>query len=102
MRHTNVDKTKIIRGINRKQISGACFYFGYIIQHFQKVVVKQLIFYLAIKQVSKGCRKFLKIMKDNFIVYDIKPSHGSDFVERFGSKLNITKRCNITCKNNSN
>ena len=88
----NADKTMIIRGINRKQIIGACFYFGAILQKSPRSGREVAdIFDLDIKQVSKGCRKFLKIMKDNFIVYDIKPSHGSDFVERFGSKLNLPK-----------
>lgn len=88
----NADKTMIIRGINRKQIIGACFYFGAILQKSPRSSREVAdIFDLDIKQVSKGCRKFLKIMKDNFIVYDIKPSHGSDFVERFGTKLKLPK-----------
>jgi transcription initiation factor TFIIIB Brf1 subunit/transcription initiation factor TFIIB len=88
----NADKTMIIRGINRKQIIGACFYFGAILQKSPRSSREVAdIFDLDIKQVSKGCRKFLKIMKDNFIVYDIKPSHGSDFVDRFGSKLKLPK-----------
>jgi hypothetical protein len=30
-------------------------------------------------------------MKNNFIVFDIKPYHGTDFIDRFGSKINLSK-----------
>lgn len=85
-------KNVIIRGVNRKQIIAACFYFGATLQKSPRSTKEVAdIFDLSLKQVSKGCRRFLEIMKDNFIVFDIKPSHGTDFVERFGSKLKLTK-----------
>jgi transcription initiation factor TFIIIB Brf1 subunit/transcription initiation factor TFIIB len=88
----NKGKNVIIRGINRKQIIAACFYFGAILQKFPRSTKEVAdIFCLEIKQVTKGCRKFLEIMKDNFIIFDIKPSHGSDFIDRFGSKLKLNK-----------
>jgi len=88
----NKGKNVIIRGINRKQIIGACLYFGAILQKSPRSTKEVAdIFDLSLKQVSKGCRKFLEIMKDNFIVFDIKPSHGIDFIERFGSKLKLSK-----------
>jgi transcription initiation factor TFIIB len=88
----NKGKNVIIRGINRKQIIAACFYFGAILQKYPRSTKEVAdIFNLELKQVSKGCRRFLEIMKDNFIVFDIKPSHGTDFIERFGSKIKLTK-----------
>lgn len=85
-------KNIIIRGINRKQIIAACLYFGAILQKFPRSTNEVAdIFELDIKQVTKGCRNFLDIMKDNFIIFNIKPSHGSDFIERFGYKLKISK-----------
>lgn len=85
------DKTVIIRGVNRKQIIAACLYYGAILQRIPRSP-KEIsnIFDLELKQVTKGCRKFLEIMKDNFIVFDIKPFHGSDFVKRFGKQLNLS------------
>ena len=89
---TNKGKNVIIRGINRKQIIAACFYFGSVLQKIPRSTKEVAdIFNLEIKQITKGCRKFLEIMKDNFIVFDIKPSYGSDFVDRFGSKIKLSK-----------
>jgi len=88
----NKGKNVIIRGINRKQIIAACFYFGAVLQKSPRSVKEVAdIFDLELKQVTKGCRKFLETMKDNFIVFDIKPSHGSDFIERFGFKIKLSK-----------
>jgi len=88
----NKGKNVIIRGVNRKQIIAACFYFGSVLQKIPRSTKEVAdIFNLEIKQITKGCRKFLEIMKDNFIVFDIKPSNGSDFVDRFGSKIKLTK-----------
>jgi transcription initiation factor TFIIB len=89
---SNKGKNVIIRGINRRQIIAACFYFGAILQKSPRSTKEVAdIFNLDLKQITKGCRRFLEIMKDNFIVFDIKPSHGSDFIERFGSKLQLNK-----------
>ena len=94
-KHTSGDnkgKNVIIRGVNRKQIIAACFYFGAVLQKAPRSVKEVAdIFDLELKQVTKGCRKFLETMKDNFIIFDIKPSHGSDFIERFGSKIKLSK-----------
>jgi transcription initiation factor TFIIIB Brf1 subunit/transcription initiation factor TFIIB len=93
-KHVNEkDKTVIIRGINRKQIIAACLYFGAILQKLPRST-KEIaeIFNLELKQITKGCRKFLEIMKDNYIVFDIKPFHGIDFVRRFGKKLKLSNQ----------
>jgi transcription initiation factor TFIIB len=85
-------KNIIIRGINRKQIIAACLYFGAILQKFPRSTKEvSNIFGLEIKQVTKGCKNFLDIMKDNFIIFDIKPSRGYEFIERYGTKLKLTK-----------
>jgi transcription initiation factor TFIIIB Brf1 subunit/transcription initiation factor TFIIB len=83
-------KNVIIRGFNCKQIVAACFHFAAILQH-QPRSTKEVadIFDMTYKQITKGCRKFLEIMKDNFIIFDIKPSCGSDFINRFGSKIEL-------------
>ena len=88
----NKGKPIIIRGLNCKQIIAACFHFGATLQkspRSHKEVAD--IFNLTVKQVTKGCRKFYEIMGDNYIVFDIKSSHGSDFIKRFGSKIDLPK-----------
>jgi transcription initiation factor TFIIIB Brf1 subunit/transcription initiation factor TFIIB len=88
----NIGKNVIIRGINRKQIIAACFYFGAVLQRIPRSTEEVAdIFNLDIKQITRGCRKFLEIMKDNFIIFDIKPAYGYDFVDRFGSKIKLSK-----------
>jgi transcription initiation factor TFIIIB Brf1 subunit/transcription initiation factor TFIIB len=85
-------KNVIIRGLNCEQVIASCFYFGANLQKSPRSTKEVAdIFNMDTKRVSKGNRKFLEIMKDNFIVFDIKPSHGTDFVERFGIKLKLTK-----------
>jgi transcription initiation factor TFIIIB Brf1 subunit/transcription initiation factor TFIIB len=99
----NKGKNVIIRGINRKQIIAACFYFGSILQKLPRSINEVAdIFCLDVKQITKGCRKFLEIMKDNFIIFDIKPSHGSDFIDRFGSKIKLAKETLQLAKTISN
>jgi len=95
----NKGKTIIIRGINRKQIISACLYFGAILQKSPRSTKEVAdIFNLNIKQITKGCRNFLELMKDNFILFDIKPFHGSDFIERFGTKIKLSKDAIILAK----
>ena len=93
-------KNIIIRGINRKQIIAACLYFGAILQKFPRSTREVAdIFGLDIKHVTKGCKNFLDIMNDNYIVFDIKPAHGSEFIDRYGTKLKLTKETIQLSKN---
>lgn len=88
----NKGKNIIIRGINRKQIIAACLFFGAMLQKSPRSAKEVAqIFDLNIKQITKGCRNFLELMKDNFILFNIKPFHGSDFIERFGTAIKISK-----------
>lgn len=89
----NKGKNIIIRGINRRQIISACVYYGANLQNCTRSN-KEIadIFDLEIKQVTKGCRKFLEYMQNNQVLYDIKPSHGTDFINRVGGKLNLDKQ----------
>jgi len=89
----NKGKNIIIRGINRRQIIAACVYYGANLQNCTRSN-KEIadIFDLEIKQVTKGCRKFLEYMQNNLILYDIKPSHGTDYINRSGGKLNLDKQ----------
>ncbi|MFM7990194.1 MAG: hypothetical protein ACKPKO_63850 [Candidatus Fonsibacter sp.] len=57
-----------MRGINRKQIIVACFC---LVQYYKKSPRSTQevadISKLDIKQVTKGCRNILEIMKDNLL-----------------------------------
>jgi transcription initiation factor TFIIIB Brf1 subunit/transcription initiation factor TFIIB len=100
----NKGKYIIIRGKNRIQIIAACVYFGAKLQNCTRSN-KEIadIFNLEIKQVTKGCRKFLEYMQNNLILYDIKPSQGTDYIYRNGAKLGLEKEvldlANVICKN---
>lgn len=99
----NKGKNLIIRGNNRIDIIAACLYFGSILQHAPRSSSEIAeIFGLGLKQITKGCRKFLEIMKDNFIIFDMKPSHGADFIERNCVKIGITKQIILLAQNISN
>jgi transcription initiation factor TFIIIB Brf1 subunit/transcription initiation factor TFIIB len=50
------------------------------------------IYDLEIKHVNRGCRKFCDIIDSNTLFYQIKSSQSSDFIDRFGKKLNIDKQ----------
>lgn len=93
MKYNKKDSEKyiIIRGINRKQIIAACFYFGALLQKSPRSAKEVAeIFNLELKQITKGCRKFLEIMKDTYIIFDIKPCQGIDYIKRFCIKLNLS------------
>lgn len=90
---TGVNKGQniIVRGINRKQIISACFYYGSILQKSPRTPKEVAeIFGLDIKQVTKGCRKFQEIMKYDHVLSDVKPLHGADLLDRSNSKYSKT------------
>ena len=49
------------------------------------------IYDLEIRNVNKGCKKFLDYIDLSLISLEIKSSQSSDFIERFAKKLNIEK-----------
>jgi len=95
-KNNNENKYIIIRGINRKQIIAACFYYGALLQKSPRSTKEVAeIFNLELKQITKGCRKFLEIMKDSFIMKDIKPCQGIDYIKRFCLKLNLSNEMKL-------
>jgi transcription initiation factor TFIIB len=98
-------KNIIIRGINRRQVIAACVYYGANLQKCSRSY-KEIadIFNYKIKQITRGCRKFLEYMQENKILFDIMAPHGSDFITRIGGKLNLDKaiiNLAITISNNA-
>jgi len=94
------EKLIIIRGKNRMQIIAACFYYGAILQkHPRSTKEVAEIFELTIKDITKGNRTFLKLMNDDKKIIDIKPINASEFIERFCSKIKISKHTMKLSKN---
>jgi transcription initiation factor TFIIIB Brf1 subunit/transcription initiation factor TFIIB len=88
----NKGKNVIIRGVNRKQIIAACLFFGTILQKSPRSTKEVAdIFNLKLTQITKGCRKFLELSANKHVIFNIKPSHGEDFIDRFGKKLKLSK-----------
>lgn len=96
----NKGKSIIIRGENKEDIIAACLYFAAIIQKRPRSMNEIAeIFDLELKQLTKGCRKFLEIMKDNFIIFDMCPTQSSDLVTRHGIKLKLPNNIISLSKN---
>lgn len=88
----NKGKSLIIRGINKYQIIAACFFYGAMLEKSSRSLNEvAAIFNLTTKQVTKGNRNFLELMKDHHILRDLKPPKGLDFIERYGLKLKLSR-----------
>ena len=88
----NKGKNIIIRGKNRRQIIAACVYLGSNLQgcaRSDKEIAD--IFELEKPEVTKGSRKIHEYLHNNILLYDIKPQHGTDFINRYGNKINLDK-----------
>ncbi len=86
----NKGKHIIIRGMNREGLIAACVYFGCKLQGNPRSP-KEIadIFEIKITKVTKGCRKFLDIMRDRILMYNLPSSQSTDFIERACRKLQI-------------
>ena len=85
-------KNIIMRCINRRSMIAACLFHACKLQKETRSP-KEIadIYDLEIKHVNQGCRKFCDIIDSNTLFYQIKNSQSSDFIERFGKKLEIDK-----------
>jgi transcription initiation factor TFIIB len=92
--NTKDDKIKnvIIRGNNRKGIMSACLYYGSKLQGFP-ISIKEIgeLFEIKIKSVTKGCRKFMELMKANTLIKTMLSITPKDYIERFCNKLKLNK-----------
>lgn len=86
------DKSVIIRGENRKGIYGASVYYGAQLQGYPRTL-KEIadMFSTSVKTITKGCRKFIDLMKKNQLISSIATSSPNDFIERFCYKLKLQK-----------
>jgi len=86
------NKNVIIRGENRKGIYGATVYYAAQKQGYSRSI-KEIadMFETSIKTITKGCRKFMDLMKKNDIVNTISTTSSNDFIDRFCYKLKLNK-----------
>ena len=84
------NKNVIIRGQNRKGIYGAAVYYGAQLQGYSRTL-KEIadMFEMNIKIITRGCRKFMELMKNNILINTISTSTPNDFIERFCYKLKL-------------
>jgi transcription initiation factor TFIIIB Brf1 subunit/transcription initiation factor TFIIB len=86
------DKSIIIRGINRQSIKGACVYYGAKLQKFPRSAKEVAsIFEISLSQLTKGCRKFIEILRINPLNINLENSHMDDYIERYSIKLKLNK-----------
>jgi len=98
-----VSATKISRGANRCGIIAACVYFSCKINKVPRSTNEIAdIFDITVPVMTKGCKKFQEIMQINKVdinrINDTTTISMDDFIERFCSKLNLSKEDIINIK----
>jgi transcription initiation factor TFIIB len=103
MKGNRKGKNIIMRCINRRSMIAACLFHACKLQKETRSP-KEIadIYDLEIKHVNRGCRKFCDIIDSNTLFFQIKNSQSSDFIDRFGKKLNIDKQYINIAKDVSN
>jgi transcription initiation factor TFIIB len=86
----NKDKFIIIRGSNRKSLIAACvFYACKLNNNTQSPKEIAKIFDLKITEITKGCKKFLQLIRNYNSIYKLNSSTPVDFIKRYCNILNI-------------
>lgn len=87
-----ISKSVIIRGKNRKGIYGAAVYYGAQLQGFARTQEEVAeMFNITMETMTKGCRKFMELMKNNKLINTIETASPNNFIERFCYKLKFKK-----------
>ena len=83
-------KNRIMRCINLRSMIAACVFYACKLQGEPRSP-KEIadIYDLEIKNVNKGCRRFLEFIDLDSLNTEFSSSKSSDFIERFASKLNL-------------
>ena len=86
-------KNRIMRCINLRSMIGACVFYACKLQGEPRSP-KEIadIYDLEIKNVNKGCRRFLEFIDLESLNTEFSSSKSSDFIERFASKLNLEEQ----------
>ena len=83
-------KTIITRGANRRSLIAACIFFACKRKgntRSPKEIAR--MFNLKYKDVTKGCKKFLILIKKKKMTYDVQSSNPEHFISRYCRELNI-------------
>lgn len=89
----NVGKFMIIRGSNRRSLIAACVFFACKLNgntRSPKEIAK--VFDLKMTEITKGCKKFLQLMKNYNTIYRLDSSTPEHFIIRFCNLLQIHKK----------
>ncbi len=83
-------KNRIMRCINLRSMIGACVFYACKLQGEPRSP-KEIadIYDLEIKNVNKGCRRFLEYIDIESLNTEFSSSKSSDFIERFAEKLTL-------------
>ena len=83
-------KNRIMRCINLRSMIAACVFYACKLQGEPRSP-KEIadIYDLEIKNVNKGCRRFLEFIDLESLNTEFSSSKSSDFIERFASKLSL-------------
>lgn len=87
----NKGKNVIIRGANRRSLIAACVFFACKRKgktRSPKEIAK--LFELKYKDITKGCKTFLKLIKLKHLQYDMHISNAEHFITRYCRQLHIT------------
>ena len=86
-----IGKNRIMRCINLRSMIAACLFHACKLQG-QPRSPKEIadIYDLEIKNVNKGCRKFLELIDIESLNTEFNSSRSYDFIDRFASKLNLS------------
>jgi transcription initiation factor TFIIB len=88
----DVNKSIIIRGNNRQSIKAACVYYGAKLQKFPRSAKEVAeIFEITLPLLTKGCRRFLDILRKNPININIENNQMDDYLDRYCVKLKLNK-----------
>jgi transcription initiation factor TFIIB len=88
----NIGKSVIIRGNNRKGLIAACVFFACVLRNTPqspKEIAK--IFNLDVTYITKGCKQFFRLLRENNMIYNFQSSKPADYVPRYCNKLKIHK-----------
>lgn len=86
----NVGKFIIIRGSNRKSLIAACvFYACKLNGHTRSPKEIAKVFDLKMTEITKGCKKFLQLMKNYNAMYKLDSSTPEHFIKRYCNALQI-------------
>lgn len=92
--YKKLSESRISRGENRNGLIASSIYMScktHKVPRSTKEIAK--IFNLKITTMTKGCKKFQDIMN-----IDLESTSAVDFIQRFGSKLNISREIKDLCR----